>query len=159
MNGFELLERRMRGTAIDHFTTAGATVLLGLFLLVGSIAQSMNVGVDAKLVILGLGGVGALALSSRFVGQGRALWPARSAKLYRALEGEAKGVAWVYRSIGNATGLVIGLVNGDLIELVATMSDSQTLLAFVSERAPHALVGYTEEQKKLYEEVVKAHRG
>lgn len=153
----DLLERRIKASAIQSFVVAGCALLMGLGMLAGAVAMAVTQGVGSAgfMALMGFGGVAVAWMLSE---NGRAMWPPRDATIYMVLERDPSRVAWAHLTVGKTNGIQIHTVDGHEHTLYANGADSKALLAFVRERAPQAIFGYGVEQKKRYRELVRSQR-
>jgi len=157
MHDLDLLEQRIKRSAIQDFFYAAVVLALAVLALVGAATRvvAADYSQAAFIALLGLCmGLGSWAMAQ----SGRALWPARSSVVYRAMTGDAKSIAWAHLTAGSTSAIKVYFLDGEMVTLYANRRDAETLLAFVHHRAPHAIFGYGPEQQRLYAERVKSHR-
>jgi len=157
MHDLDLLEQRIKRSAIQDFFVAAAVLALSALALVGAATRVMAADYSQAAFIAFMGlctGFASWAMAQ----SGRALWPARSSVIYRAMTGDAKSIAWAHLTTGSTSAIKIYFLDGDMVTLYANRRDAETLLAFVHHRAPHAIFGYGPEQQRLYAERVKSSR-
>ncbi len=157
MQDLDLLEQRIKRSAIQDFFVAASVLALAALALVGAASRVMAADYSqaAFIALLGL----CMVLASWAMAQsGRALWPARSSVIYRAMTGDSKTIAWAHLTTGSTSSLKVYFLDGDMVTLYANRQGAETLLAFVHHRAPHAIFGYAPEQQRLYAERVKSNR-
>jgi len=148
-----LLEKRIKWTVAQN---VGAAVL---FLLAGALvvtagAHTLWAGNWKGLLLLGIGLL--MVWVGRGIGQDAdAGWPARESRLFKALSVDARDVCWAHCTEGGYSALKVYFVDGTSFHLSANQRDSQTLLAWVAERAPHALLGFGPEEQAAYAERVR----
>lgn len=155
--GLELLEKCIKSSAIQSFFLAAFSLVAGAGLLVGAVTQIVDAKYD-KAGFMGLGGLVMLGAAWALFQGGRELWPARSARAYAELAGDARGVAWAYMTLGKSNGVKLCFLDGDEVSISASRSDSEALMKLIQQRAPHAILGYGPAQQKIYIERVKSGR-
>ena len=155
MSGLELLEHRIRRTALQE--AAIAVVVLGVAgVVLAAAAFRARTQFDAKTMVVGGFGLVFLWVTWIFVQNARELWTPQDARVWLQLTGDAKEVAWAHRTQGSVNAVKIYFLDGKLCTLYAGKKDGEALLAFVQDRAPHALIGFGADQQKAYLERVRA---
>jgi len=157
MSGLDLLEKRIKASAIQAFVIAGCTRVMGLGLLAGAVYQLASGELNSG-GFMGLMGLGSVGVAWMLGSGGRAMLPAKGTALYKAFESEPHRITWAYLRVGKTNGIQIVLDNGDPETLHANRADSQALLRLVQERAPQAILGWGPEQKQRFAERMKAAR-
>jgi hypothetical protein len=151
----ELLEARIKASAIQSYIIAGITLLMSMGLLAGTvyeIAQGQG-GSVWFMGVMGLAGVGIAWLMSD---NGRSLWPPRESDIYKAVASEPERISWVYPVVGKTNGVVVHLINGHEHSLPANGKDSKALLELLHSRAPNAIYGFGKEQSARHTAARKA---
>lgn len=154
----DLLEKRIKATAIGSFVISLVVFVMGLGVLGAIILplRSKNWGQAAFML--------AMALISLFaawasLSVGRSLWPAATSTLYTMFaSGDTTRLAWAHLTVGKSNGVRIYLNNGEGISLSANRNDSAGLMELIQRRCPTAILGYGPSQKAAYAEVLKQNR-
>jgi len=153
----DVLERRIKWTAIQSFILAACCFALTGVVLVAAVVTAVKQGVGAA-GFMALMSAGGFAASAALVYNGWVMLPPRSTLLYRVVESEPERLGWVYARVGKVNGVKIHLLDGSEHALDANGKDSAALIRLVQERAPHAIAGWCPAQKQAYVDLVKAAR-
>ncbi|MCB9679102.1 MAG: hypothetical protein H6737_28630 [Alphaproteobacteria bacterium] len=154
----EILEKRIRATAIQSLLIGVFCVVVALGLLGGGGVVAVGGEVQNGLFLAGCG-VAALGLAWVMSVEGRELWPARSSEVYRAFESAPHRVYWVYGKVGRNSGVVVCLDDGAPRTLVANGGQVEAILKLAAERCPGVVLGYGDAQEKRFRERLRAARG
>lgn len=149
MSGLEHLEKRIRATATEGFVIGALVGLMGLGLAALAGAAPGEMELSQRLFIAAMAAGGCIA-GWMIISGARANLPPTETRVYKALAGDAKEVAWAFQKVGKANGVEIYFTDGDMTSLTARGDDAQALLRFIHERAPHALLGYGDAQKAAF---------
>ena len=157
MSDLDLLEKRLNRSAFYNYTIAASGVVFGVPLAAGtvwlvSVGDLFHAGVVGLLTLVFLAG------SALFVSEGRAFRPARESVVYKALTGDSQGLAWAHGVIGRNSGVKVYFLDGKQFTIIANRDDSATLLSLVQRQAPHALLGFGDEQEARYRALVAARK-
>jgi hypothetical protein len=151
---FELLEKRIKATALQD--GAIAVVVFGLAIVVAlATATLLKGGVTMRsgmmaAIALGLGWAAWVMLQSA-----RALSPAKDTKLYKELAGGGQDIGWAHLTTGALSAMKVYFLDGSMCTVYASARDGETLISLLSERAPHAIIGYGQEQETAYVAMVR----
>lgn len=150
----ELLEKRIKSTSLQDGVIAAVVFVLAIVvgLATATLAQggvTMRTGMMAAIT-LGLGWAAWVMLQSA-----RALSPAKDTKLYRELAGTGQDIGWAHLTTGALSALKVYFLDGTLCTVYASARDGEALISFLSERAPHAIIGFGQEQETAYVAMVK----
>jgi hypothetical protein len=156
MTELELLEKRIKRSALQDMFIGLLLLLMAALVVVGAVTQwnSPN-GKPWFMVLLGLMFVGVAWL---MVNGGLAQWNPRATRLYLAVTGDTKDVVWVHLTRGSVNAMKVHFSNGEVTTVHASRKDGERLLGFMLQRAPHAIFGFGPEQQKAYFERLKARR-
>ena len=155
MSGMELLEARIKASAVQSYIIAAITLLISMGLLGGTVYQiAMGQGGSVWFMgVMGLAGVGIAWLMSD---NGRSNWPARESDIYKAVAEDPARISWVYPVVGKTNGVVVHLINGHEHTLPANRSDSKALMELLHSHAPNAIYGFGPEQSARHTAARKA---
>lgn len=154
MQDLELLEARIKSTAIQNFFYAAMGLALGVLLLALAASRLIVSDYQKAGFITFMAAIMIFAAWAMFQ-TGRSFWPARSSRVYRELTSEKPPVAWAHLTTGSTSSIKIYLLDGEMFIISANRRDAEALLTLVHRRAPYAIFGYGPEQQKLYAERVK----
>lgn len=154
---FDLLEKRIKSTAIQSFILSVLALLFGLALLAASASAAVQRQYQATAGMLVMAAISMFAAWS-MLQNGRSLWPPRSSKIYTELSGDARQVSWAHPVVGKSNGVRVHYIDGEQLTLEANRQDSERLIRLIQQQAPHAILGYGQPQQKLYHDLVKARK-
>jgi hypothetical protein len=152
----ELLERRLRSTARQN-------VFIGLMSLLAVASIGHAIATEPKRIFRGEDGwmtlaliPACLALAAVMLKRAREMSPPHESVVYRALHDDPRDLVWVHLTTGLFSAVTLNFRNGRFFRVYANDRDKQVLLAFVMRRAPHALTGYGDAERKAYRAIVRA---
>lgn len=157
METLRLLETRIRRTAIQDALVAGVVLVLALLVAAATVSLAMT-AVNGRTMMMGVFSLAFLWAAWAMAQSARALWPARSSRIYVELSTEGNHIAWVHLTTGAFSAIKVYFLDGDEFTLFASKRDAEALLAFVEERAPDAVVGFGAEQLAAYVALVNQWR-
>ena len=151
-----LLERRLKRSALLNFFMSLMGMLMLTSVLYGLIFEraSLLKGKDGGLIVLVI--PGSLVFAWVMLKRAREFWPAHESVVYRALSDDSRDLVWLHLTTGMFSALTLNFRNGEFYRVHANEEDKRTLLAFAMRRAPHAILGYGDAERKAYRALVKA---
>ncbi|MCB9687681.1 MAG: hypothetical protein H6738_10380 [Alphaproteobacteria bacterium] len=154
----EVLESRVRATAVQSALMALGCAAIGLGLLGGGLVTTVT-GALGRGAVLALFGVGSLAIGWVMGADARSSWPVRRSELVRVFESEPHRVWWVYGKVGRNSAVVVCLDDGAPRTLSASRDQVAAISELARQRSPGVLLGWGDEQQRLYRVRLRAARG
>lgn len=157
MSELALLEKRIRSTAVQDALIAVVVFAMALGVLFG-VWSTSKAGITGRTAMVGLFGLAFVWVAWVMFDTARALWPAQESTVYKELSGDGKAIAWSHLTTGSLSAIKVYFVDGTMCTIYAGKRDSEALLGFVGQRAPHAILGFGSEQEAAYAELVAKSR-
>lgn len=157
METLKLLEKRITRTVVQDALIAVVVFGLALVAIAAAVTRARS-ELDGRTIMMGVMGLGNLWAAWVMAQSARALWPARSSKVYTALAADGQNIGWAHLTTGSFTALKVYFLDGTMCTLYAGRRDAEALLAFVEERAPHAVLGFGADQEAAYVALVNQRR-
>lgn len=152
-----LLEKRIRWSALRNALIALVVFALALIVLAAAGTRARTT-LDPKTAMVAV--FGALFLWAAWVmaGNARRLVPVKASRVFRELSGDARGIAWTHLTVGSYSAINIYFLDGTMCTLYASRRDCEKLLELVTQKAPHAILGFGREQERAYAYLVAKSR-
>lgn len=149
MSELNLLEERIRWTVLQDGLIAFVVFAMAILVLLAA-ATTAKAGITGRTAMVGALGLAFVWMAWVMLQAARALWPATASTVYRELSGDGKGIGWAHLTTGAFSAIKVYFRDQTMCTLYCGKRDAGTLLAFVSQRAPQAILGFGPEQEAAY---------